>query len=48
MTVEEFDPPSENFFDVDFTQMQEEVMKRQVRQPYRFVKLRLTDDPRTP
>ena len=48
MTVEEFDPPPENFSDLDFTQMQEEVMKRQVGQSYGFVKLRLTDDPRTP
>ncbi|GKE19723.1 hypothetical protein Tco_1427300 [Tanacetum coccineum] len=48
MTIEEFDLPPENFSDLDFTQMQEEVMKREVGQSYGFVKLRLTDDPRTP
>nr|GFA32065.1 mesoderm development candidate 2 [Tanacetum cinerariifolium] len=48
MMVEELDPPLENFSDLDFTEMQEEVMKQQVGQPYRFVKLRLTDGLRTP
>lgn len=47
MTEEEFDPPPENFSELGFTQMQEEVMKRQVGQSYGFVKLRLTDH-RTP
>ncbi|CAH1417865.1 unnamed protein product [Lactuca virosa] len=47
MTVEEFDPPPENFSDMDFSQMQNEVLKRQVGQAYGFVKLRLTDH-RTP
>ncbi|KAL4562687.1 hypothetical protein LXL04_026717 [Taraxacum kok-saghyz] len=47
MTVEEFDPPPENFSDLDFSQMQNEVLKRQVGQAYGFVKLRLTDH-RTP
>ncbi|PWA36693.1 hypothetical protein CTI12_AA597380 [Artemisia annua] len=41
MTIEEFDPPPENFSDLDFTQMQKEVKKRQVGQSYGFVKLRL-------
>ncbi|KAI3494926.1 hypothetical protein L1887_36973 [Cichorium endivia] len=47
MTLEEFDPPPENFSDLDFSQMQGEVLKRQVGQSYGFVKLRLTDH-RTP
>nr|XP_043620299.1 uncharacterized protein LOC122592159 [Erigeron canadensis] len=47
MTVEEFDPPPENFSDMDFTRMQDEVTKRQVGTSYGFVKLRL-DDHRTP
>ncbi|KAJ0797564.1 hypothetical protein HanPI659440_Chr04g0175221 [Helianthus annuus] len=47
MTEEEFDPPPENFSDLDITQMQEEIMKRQVGLSYGFVKLRLTDH-RTP
>ncbi|CAI9288378.1 unnamed protein product [Lactuca saligna] len=47
MTVEEFDPPPENFSDMDFSQMQNEVLKRQVGQAYGFVKLRLADH-RTP
>ncbi|KAI3681782.1 hypothetical protein L6452_36586 [Arctium lappa] len=47
MTQEEFDPPPENFSELGFAQMQEEVMKRQVGQSYGFVKLRL-DDHRTP
>ncbi|KAI7758414.1 hypothetical protein M8C21_013102 [Ambrosia artemisiifolia] len=47
MTNEEFDPPPENFSDLDITQMQDEIMKRQVGQSYGFVKLQLTDN-RTP
>ncbi|KAK9056171.1 hypothetical protein SSX86_027260 [Deinandra increscens subsp. villosa] len=47
MTKEEFDPPPENFSDMDIAQMREEIMKRQVGQSYGFVKLRLTDH-RTP
>ncbi|MFS7943660.1 hypothetical protein Hanom_Chr06g00502871 [Helianthus anomalus] len=47
MTEKEFDPPPENFSDLDITQMQEEILKRQVRQSYGFVKLRLSDS-RTP
>ncbi|KAK1420202.1 hypothetical protein QVD17_21604 [Tagetes erecta] len=45
MTKEEFDPPPENFSDLDFNQMQNEIMKRQVGMSYGFVKLRLTDHP---
>ncbi|KAI3756064.1 hypothetical protein L1987_55877 [Smallanthus sonchifolius] len=44
MTKEEFDPPPENFSDLDLTQMQDEIMKRQVGLSYGFVKLRLTDN----
>ncbi|KAI7733648.1 hypothetical protein M8C21_028591 [Ambrosia artemisiifolia] len=47
MTNDEFDPPPDNFSDLDITQMQEEIMKRQVGQSYGFIKLRLTDR-RTP
>ncbi|XP_076893267.1 uncharacterized protein LOC143545234 [Bidens hawaiensis] len=47
MTKEEFDPPPENFSDLDINQMQEEIMKRQVGLAFGFVKLRLTDN-RTP
>ncbi|MFS7942757.1 putative LRP chaperone MESD [Helianthus anomalus] len=47
MTEKEFDPPPENFSDLDITQMQEEILKRQVGQSYGFVKLRLSDS-RTP
>ena len=41
MKIEEFDPPPENFSDLYFTQMQEEVKKWQVGQSYGFIKLRL-------
>lgn len=47
MTEKEFDPPPDDFSDLNFTQMQDEVMKRQVGMSYGFVKLRL-DDHRTP
>lgn len=43
MTKKEFDPPPENFSDLDLNQMQDEIMKRQVGMSYGFVKLRLTD-----
>ncbi|KAJ9539262.1 hypothetical protein OSB04_031995 [Centaurea solstitialis] len=47
MTEEEFDPPPDNFSELGFEQMREEVLKRQVGQSYGFVKLRLSED-RTP
>ncbi|XP_071717389.1 uncharacterized protein [Rutidosis leptorrhynchoides] len=47
MTETEFDPPPDNFSNLDLSQMQDEVMKRQVGMSYGFVKLQL-DYHRTP